>query len=205
MHKGIILLTKASDKDEALSEIEVFLESYGEGDVWDWYVIGGRWSGTLNPKTREFYAIASKHFEKTHPENNPSFITKNMVTEQEEALNEIWSSIGGTGLNPYARDNYDRLGADDDVIPLNDCIDVVNEWHKDLNDIADINWNSMVKAKEEKDNGMSAYYANRYAEAVYDEFCFESNVYDIQNLTNDPTKALESVGEYFAVMVDMHN
>jgi hypothetical protein len=39
----------------------------------------------------------------------------------------------------------------------------------------------------------------------YDEFCFDSNVYDTELDTNDPTQALENADEYFAVMIDMHN
>lgn len=53
MHKGVILLVKASDKEEALSEVESFLEPYGEGFVWDWYQIGGRWNNTLAPKDKQ--------------------------------------------------------------------------------------------------------------------------------------------------------
>ena len=52
MHKGVILLVKTLDKEEALNEVESFLEPYGEGDVWDWYRIGGRWNNTLAPKDK---------------------------------------------------------------------------------------------------------------------------------------------------------
>ena len=52
---------------------------------------------------------------------------------------------------------------------------------------------------------MSGYYAKRYAEAKYDEFSFDSNVYDIDNQTNNPEEALKQPEQYFAVMVDMHN
>jgi hypothetical protein len=44
MHKLVICLTKAQNKGEARGNVEDFLEQYGDGDVWDWYVIGGRWS-----------------------------------------------------------------------------------------------------------------------------------------------------------------
>ena len=37
MHKGVILLVKTLDKEEALNEVESFLEPYGEGDVWGAY------------------------------------------------------------------------------------------------------------------------------------------------------------------------
>jgi hypothetical protein len=67
-------------------------------------------------------------------------------------------------------------------------------------------WTKMVEAKGTGEkHDMSAYYANRYAECKYDEFCFESNVYDIDEQTNNPSTALENADQYFAVMVDMHN
>lgn len=206
MHKGVILLTKASDRDEAVSQVESFLENYGDGDVWDWYVIGGRWSGTLNTKAKEFFVAAEKHFKQAYPENEHPFLTSAMVQEQSTALGDIWSSIGGVGLNPYARDNYANEGSDDDAIPLNDCIEVVKEWARDLDAEAETAWNKMLEAKKEgTPHDMSAYYAKRYAEAKYDEFCFDSNVYDIEGYTNDPAHALENADQYFAVMVDMHN
>jgi len=48
MHKGVILIVKADDKDEAQTRAEEFLEQYGDGDVWDWYAFGGRWTGLLD-------------------------------------------------------------------------------------------------------------------------------------------------------------
>jgi hypothetical protein len=43
MHKGVILLIKCDNEDTAEALANDFLESYGEGYVWDWYEIGGRW------------------------------------------------------------------------------------------------------------------------------------------------------------------
>jgi len=47
MHKGIILLVKATTRKEAKHKAVAFLQPYGNGDVWDWYQIGGRWTGEL--------------------------------------------------------------------------------------------------------------------------------------------------------------
>ena len=205
MHKGVILLIKTSDKDEAKDKVQEFMVQYGDGDVWDWYVIGGRWSGTLNSKTKEFFEKAEAHFKATYPERENEFISTDMVKEQTDTLNTIWSEIGGEGSNPYARSSYNDFGYDDDALPLSECKDVVLEWKKDIEVEAEVFWDKMLEAKKKEGYDMSAYYANRYAEMKYDEFCFESNVYDTELETNDPTKALENADQYFAVMVDMHN
>ena len=205
MHKGVILLIKASEIDEAKDKIQEFLVQYGDGDIWDWYVIGGRWSGTLNSKSKEFFEKSEAHFKATYSENDPHFISTKMVEEQADMLNAIWTEIGGEGLNPYTRNTYNDFGYDDDVVALSECKDVVIEWKKDIEAEAEIAWNKMLEAKKKEGYDMSSYYAKRYAEMKYDEFCFDSNVYDTELDTNDPTQALENADEYFAVMIDMHN
>jgi hypothetical protein len=205
MHKGVILLIKSSQIDEAKDKVQEFMVQYGEGDIWDWYVIGGRWSGTLNSKSKEFFEKSEAHFKATYSENNPYFISTKMVEEQADMLNAIWTEIGGEGLNPHTRNSYNDFGYDDDVVALSECKDVVIEWKKDIEAEAEITWNKMLEAKKKEGYDMSSYYAKRYAEMKYDEFCFDSNVYDTELQTNDPTQALENANEYFAVMIDMHN
>jgi hypothetical protein len=212
MHKGVICLTKAADRDEAISNVQSFLEQHGDGDVWDWYVIGGRWSGTLNTKAKEFFEKTKVHFETTYPDNKAPFLTQKMVEEQADALQKIWDDMGQTSKNPYSRNQYDKVTGDDDVVLLSDCVDVVNEWKKDLNAEAEEHFQKMIEEHEnEKENPqstMSAYYAGLYRDCKYDSFSFESNVYDIENHTNNPEEALkepEKMYLWFAVMVDMHN
>lgn len=206
MHKGVILLTKATDSDEAVVNVESFLEDYGDGKVWDWYVVGGRWSGTLNAKTKEFFEKAETHFKAAYPDNQNPFLTTNMVEEQAAALQEIWEGLGETSKNPYSRNQYTDRTGDDDTMPLTECLEVVKTWTKDFEKEAEIVWNKMTEAKANKDGrDMSPYYASQYAEFKHDMFCFESNVFDIETHTNNPDEAIKNADQYFAVMVDMHN
>jgi len=46
MHVHHLIAVVAESEDEAASVVESFLEGY-EGSVWDWYEIGGRWSGAF--------------------------------------------------------------------------------------------------------------------------------------------------------------
>lgn len=211
MHKGVILLVQADDRDGAIGEAEQFLEQYGNGDVWDWYVVGGRWSGTLNTKTKEFFQKAEAHFKAAYPDNKNPFLSQNMVNEQADALQKIWTDLGETSKNPYSRDQYaDRTG-DDDAVSLTECISVVNDWAKDTDAEAEEVFQKMLEAREKekesdsKFDTMSAYYAGIYRDLKYDNFSFDSNVYDTVNQTNSPKLALEKPEEWWAVMVDMHN
>lgn len=46
MHKGIIILTKANDVEEAENNVSDFMILYKDS-VWDWWQLGGRWSSLL--------------------------------------------------------------------------------------------------------------------------------------------------------------
>jgi len=99
MHKGIILLLKVEDKEEIIYRIKEFMKEY-EGNVWDWYVIGGRWSGTLNKNYKRFYELVK---EKNIPIQYYSDIEKK---ETQEQLQEIWIGLGEKSINPIIRDSF---------------------------------------------------------------------------------------------------
>lgn len=208
MHKGVLLLTKAGDREEAISKVEEFLSEHGDGKVWDWYVIGGRWSGTLNSKSKEFFQKVDVLF-KEHYKDDSKFVSTSMVSEQADKIKAIWTEMGGEGENPYIRSSYESMGYPDDCLPLSECIEVVERWVVDLKEKADEHWTKMLKAKEDEKGQeygtLSAYYARLYADYMYDSFSFESNVYDIEEYTNSPKGAIEEADKYFAVVVDMHN
>jgi hypothetical protein len=47
MHYYHIISVQAETKEEAESATALALDPYGDGQVWDWYEIGGRWDGVL--------------------------------------------------------------------------------------------------------------------------------------------------------------
>lgn len=143
MHKGIICLTRATNSDDAIGNVETFLEDYGNGNVFDWYTIGGRWSGALNQKS---------------------------------------------------------------CIELSSCIDVVKEWKLDMKEESEKYFNLMLKeVAKNQEHDLSAYYAGLYKNAKYDAFSCKSNVFDIDNQTNNPEIALSNPDGWFAVMIDIHH
>lgn len=45
MHYGVLVVTNSFPTDELVAEV---LAPYSDGKEWDWYQIGGRWTGTLD-------------------------------------------------------------------------------------------------------------------------------------------------------------
>lgn len=45
MHVLHLIAVEADSEEEAIMEAEAAIDGYGEGRVWDWFEVGGRWSG----------------------------------------------------------------------------------------------------------------------------------------------------------------
>ena len=213
MHKGVILLVKAGDKKSALESIRTFMEPYGDGDVWDWYAIGGRWTNTLAPaeasKTWDEYAKSLLHKPDKH------FISQQDIDTNQLQLQQKWTELGLLGNNPYC--NHYALPSNGnayDVVPLMDCIEKVKDWSYDPIERAKIEeakaklW---TKPKTEggylDDNqapNMSMYgYQLQCAAGIYGQtFNFDCNVF---NTEDEDYTIPDNYNGWYAVMVDMHN
>jgi hypothetical protein len=44
MHYSVLAITKEKPTEESLAEL---MEPFGDGQKWDWYQVGGRWTGVL--------------------------------------------------------------------------------------------------------------------------------------------------------------
>ncbi len=208
MHKGIILLTQAESREEALNKVNTFLEGYQHIE-WDWYTIGGRWHNTLAPsdKLQEFEDWIREAYK--HVFGERGYRVNDLENEHDrKIIQEKWEEIGLTGKNTY----YSAYGfevADDvnnyNVIPLKDCITTVQSWLRNLNEEKEKVWKQILKARRQAKTGkydMSHYYAGTYSK-IYD-FSFDSNVYDIDEEIGE--KLPEDFNDnWWAVMVDLHN
>jgi hypothetical protein len=210
MHKGIILLTVATSREEALTNIRTFLKPYGNGIVWDWMQIGGRWNNILAPKFKQWCKKAKKIL---NPNNEKSFgYTDTHIKNNQVLLQAEWIKLGMIGDNSYC-DHY-KLSDDGnsyDIMPLTNCVDFVKTWVRNMNKVRKEAWKQMIKAKREENKlppeqqkyGMSGYYAGLYKHASYNDFCFESNVY---NITKDEGEMIpDNINDYYAVICDLHN
>lgn len=204
MHKGVILLTQAATKQEAKDNVDHFMEPYGEGDVWDYYVIGGRWSGILNPAHKKFMEIVRKEC----PAEYPSIGYSNKDIEKySKKFEKIWDRIGGKGSHPFNRNRFGSEGVEeDDIVLATEVESILKDWEIDREVVATEIYKDLQESWKNSDNPVKCfevgYKARMFSNLVSDAFCLDSNTYDIDNYTNDLPENLE---DYYAVIIDMHN
>lgn len=201
MHKGVILLMKAEDREGALSQANSFMnDNGGDWHIRDWYVIWGRWTSTLAVNRKEF----DKKMKELVPVTDERFWYDVRTVENNRWLaqktrEELWMVWPSPWENHYDVHNDWWVY---DVIPLKDCVDIVKEWVSDLEKEAQEYRDKMIEYKKLEDD-MSAHYAWLYKNAKYGNFSFDSNVYDVSNY--EAEKLPDDIEWYRAVMVDMHN
>jgi hypothetical protein len=203
MHKAVILLIKAENKGNAIEKAHSFMEPYGEGKVWDWYAIGGRWSGTLAPMHKEFIEKSKLILE----EKKGGFISQQEIDSKQDELQKVWLELKGVGPNPYS-DHYKLPdeGGFYDVLALEDCLKVVKEWRQDsvIEGLKEMEESKRwLKPKNERDDyHMYGYSLKRAAVIFSEEFSFECSVFNTENYD---FSIPENPKGYFAIMIDMHN
>jgi hypothetical protein len=65
MHTVHFIAVEADTEEEAIEAAHFALEPYGDGDVWDWHEVGGRWHGILGGKDVLCYSDNPELWEKT--------------------------------------------------------------------------------------------------------------------------------------------
>jgi hypothetical protein len=196
MHKAVILLVKANNRESALTQAREFLEEYKE--VWDWYVIGGRYTQLLSKHFNSFMEKAKA----ICPELSEEYIITSKLEEHKNEFQSLWLSLGGTGLNPYAN-HYEcpKNGNDDDVVYLCECIDIVREWQQTIKTAKE----EEEKAKkwlEKNDYNMYGYALKKAGNLYQQNFCSNTNIYNVDSFNYSIPKDMEN---YYAVMIDMHH
>jgi hypothetical protein len=195
MHKGVILLVKTADREDAIDQVESFLEPYGDGDVWDWYEVGGRWTGTL---TGYDPAKDERNIE-TCDLCNGTGDRKDLDPPEWKKQCNGCNGCDGTGKKV----KWSLVKVDDDVMPLTD-----ERVEKKVREWAD-GWEKKCLERIEEseshfkdDKHMLGYLMKKRGSIIGDEFSFDSNVYDVHEGTNSLPKSFDG---YWAAVVDMHN
>lgn len=83
----------------------------------DYFVVGGRFSGELNPQD-----MLDKHFEEIRKlkggEGIPTVFTTEFIKANSKVLNKMWKKIGGSYESPLTRNSYIGYGYEDDAMVI---------------------------------------------------------------------------------------
>lgn len=204
MHTLKIIATKATSAEEAQKKVCEFME-FQKGRIYDWYVIGGRFSWSLNPLAKEFREKVQPIFEKW----NSDFLTQDEIEELQPELQKIWEEMGGEGKNPINRNKY-REGHSDDIRPMTkedierqilENEEYKNTLEKDLKD-------KIEQGSNEYDMEISMHY--RSLADLYDEMWFthEYHWYRLEELFDEwyrwSINPPESPEWYWIIALDLH-
>jgi len=202
MHKGIILLSKAGDRIDAESETNNFLEPYGNGRVWDWFQIGGRWSGLLSGYS---------------PEKDPANLEMcnlcNGTGDRKDLSPPSWKKeCGGCngchGTGQSKKWPTEWAEHDGNIMPLANCVDKVNNFLGMMNGRDKENLERAEEQRIKWNNGdkfakqMYGYYLKQAGEVFTEEFSFEANVFNVEE---DNYSIPTNTAGWWAIIIDMHN
>jgi hypothetical protein len=210
MHKGVILLIVAEDGEDAKDKAGSFMGEY-QNEVWDWYVIGGRWSGTLSrcQFDKDKLERLEKEFDEKHGWYTGGEEGKTEEQQREayrKMFTEYFPNWQGKIPAPLGwRDSYATEGYSDDVMPLGDCIEVVKEWVQDCKAESEQmlqNYQKYYVEKDGENQHMKGFYMKRAGQLLLENFCFDTNVFNTESYNYSIP---DGYAGWWAVVVDMHN
>lgn len=212
MHKGVILLVKADDKGSAIEGVNHFMEQY-EGRVWDWFVIGGRWTGQLDGyevenderNYKSCWLCNGTGFRSDLLGQNirletPSYTCNSCGVFDKET--GTWKhGKFGAGL---ALEYPSEIEHDNNAMPLADCLKRVREYADNVEKKIEEELAYAERMKAEGRKSSQGYALKRAGELMQEEFCFDCDVYNVEAYNYSIPEG-DEVKEFFAVIVDMHN
>jgi hypothetical protein len=202
MHFLSFLIVKADSREEAVRRARDFLEEY-QNQVWDWYVIGGRWSGYITQSNLD--QATYEKFSKEFRENALGLISKdNPECKQRKRAHELFMKYfpNFEGDIPIYRDPYLHDGYLDDVVPLGCCEEIIQKFIDDFHS----RYGKLVeKAKKEIEsdgtiNRITAWELGRYS--YDDSYSTDHTVFNVENYS---VSIPDNPEGYYVVTVDLHN
>lgn len=177
------------------------LEGYGNGDVWDWYSIGGRWDG--------IFGLGGNFI---NYGRQPEFFRECVgyaLEGQAQNFREARDNIFGKQITPEEVDNHNPFG-----FPIDDKEDYVKRTNERLKKSSEaFQALAAIEAPHEVgkdlDSTFISIYLRRMANLVAGYYDFESVFYDGAYGTTRPhdmwKRCEENPEAQWLVAVDLHN
>ena len=201
MHHGMILLHNEGENAAEAREFAASWLSDREEESCSfvgWWVIGGRWTGRLDPLLAEFHKKAIEIV----PFNSNGAYPKKELEKHQQLLQELWEGLGGREAHPLGRDRENGIYADD-VCPLTDCLSVVNRWIDGRPAAIEVWKRSLTEelARNPADKHSTGFCYWLLGMFMLEKFIPEARVF---NLSNDDYSVPSDTAGWWAVMCDIH-
>lgn len=206
MHAVHLIAVEAEDEDEAIAAAEHAIEGYGNGDVWDWYEVGGRWDGALKEKNVLCYLEDPDEFRKA---------VAMALEYRNREFTSLRDKLAGTVVTeddvgettsfgfPIGPDKKDEVAAN------------ITKGNQEVKFAFDklLAAKSLEHYHARQDLGfngnMVGYYLRKLGTLVADYYCFDSFFFDGAYGSTHPDNLWERCGNepgrQWLVVLDLHN
>lgn len=194
MHFLHLVLVSAGDEDEALQEVECALDPFN-GEVYDWYIIGGRWNGFLKGKNILRYDEDPDFFRST---------LRDCKRNQDRQFIELVNCFNGaTVTESQIGDIHPVIG-----LPIVNKQAVAEENTRHNQHFSKV-WEKVLASKEvprlEGNDAMLGYYLKRLGNLLNGFYNSSSGFLDTEQDTCLPNPDGEFTKDNYLVVVDIHN
>ena len=204
MHTVHLVAVRAEEEEDAIGMVEHALSPYGNGDVWDWYEIGGRWDGMLGGSNIICY------------EDDPTVFMsalRNADAYQTKMFREVRDMLTGRDVLPSeVPDDYSVFGLAVDK-PKEDIAEMITERNKAACAKAEESL-LLDRPPENYDFAMCAYYLRKFSNLLGGYYCWDSGFLDGVEASTSQRYLHERLNnedigggpdEQWLVVVDLHN
>ena len=196
MHILHYIAVEAENAQDAIYDAEAALESYGDGQVWDWYQVGGRWDGVLaGDNVLQF-------------SSNPSEFRKALADAKASRLEQFTSNLAKlNGTRVTAGDVSDYFMG----LPVTEKSEVA-ERQTIRNREVSAEFQSLLQLKElpeARSLSTLGYYLRLISDELLDYYPFASLFFDYVGYRSTMGPTLErcetNPDNQWIVAVDLHN
>lgn len=197
MHFLTFLAVEADDSSEAIAAGEAFLEPY-QDVAYDWYVVGGRWSGIAGGDdvvcAGDNYAIFTSLVERGMEARDREFNLSRQHLIGPDARMRVDEPWFGVGDDSERREAYER--------------EVLDQYRDDAQAFQQM-LQSIHAPQKDGELARLGYHLWKMSRMLDGSFDSDSHFYDTVAMRGDAREVLERVSVHAArqwiVVVDMHN
>ena len=203
MHYMHLIAIEAESPEEAVSGVKEAIEEYGEGDVWDWCEVGGRWGGELAGSNVLAYADNPEEFQ-----SQLDGARSRRLHEMQELAQHFSSEV--VSMEP--RESYSLNSSLYAPTHKRRSVLVSEVLQQILSMDPGADTSSLTAVGEDEtdiDTHMIGYYMRKLGSLIADYYITASGFYDAAYgspaFNNVGKRCKENPSQQYLVVMDLHN